>query len=123
MSDGTTAYEFNGTLGDVDRIVRKLVRLYGLDAAARYGFTYPHSWRGAYDEVAFETCGRVTLRQVLADVEGALNGTFTGWKGGEYSYDHSTPVHLDSPGRCDDIEGGRFAGRLASMALDILAAP
>ena len=66
MSDGTTAYEFNGTLGDVDRIVRKLVRLYGLDAAACYGFTYPH---------------------------------------------------------CDDIEGGRFAGRLASMALDILAAP
>lgn len=49
------------------------------------GFTNPHSYRGYYDEVAFEPATDVSVGAMLADARTALGATFQGWKGGDYT--------------------------------------
>lgn len=53
------------------------------------------SWRGGYYEVAFtpDKCG--TKEESLDLIECALDGTFKGYKGGEFTYDEDTPVHFE----------------------------
>jgi hypothetical protein len=66
---------------------------------------YPNyfcSWRGVYAELSL-THGmrKMTVGQLLAKAEGALTQTFTGWKGGDYQMDESTPVWADDEGYCN----------------------
>lgn len=70
----------------------------GPDTKVRDGFTRPHSYRGFYDELAFELVHDVTVAEMLADARSALNATYQGWKGGDYTMDRYTPVWL-VPGR------------------------
>lgn len=63
------------------------------------GFCNPHSYRGYYDEVAFEPTTNVTVEQMLQSCNRALCDTFTGWKGGEYTYDNYTQCWLSHKGR------------------------
>jgi len=58
------------------------------------GFRYPHSYRGYYDELAFELVSNVTVAQMLADAKGAVGATFDGWKGGEYKMGEYTDCWL-----------------------------
>lgn len=71
------------------------------------------SWRGIYAEAAlgFVDTGRYgdspTVASLVSELEKAIDGReFTGWKGGEYRYSRSTPLHVDNPGCCSytDIE-------------------
>ena len=48
------------------------------------GFHRPHSYRGYYEDVAFEPKADVTVAEMLASAKSALGQTFYGWKGGEY---------------------------------------
>lgn len=50
-----------------------------------FGFHKPHSYRGYYDELAFEPARDVKVSSMLADCRRALDATFTGYKGGEYT--------------------------------------
>ena len=97
-----------------------------LDAIARaddeasvvfdFGSTSPtkvDSWRGFYEEAAIgysagvygEPC--MTVRQFRAELQGTIEPgrTYSGWKGGEYQYTRSTPLHVDNPGcySCTEI--------------------
>lgn len=55
------------------------------------GFAHPHSYRGYYDELAFEIRRNVTVGEVLSAAESALGATFQGWKGGDYTmFGHAT---------------------------------
>jgi hypothetical protein len=63
------------------------------------------SWRGIYAEAAlgFRDVGRVgslpTAAELLEELRESIDGrSYTGWKGGEYTYDRSTPLHIDNPG-------------------------
>ena len=84
-----------------------------------YGISEPFSWRGSYDEVAFEILEQpMTREEILDNIEKAYTGTFYGYKGGEYTYQDYTPVNFEEGGSrsytdgryCDEmiakIEGG-----------------
>ena len=61
-----------------------------------YGISEPFSWRGSYDEVAFEILEQpMTREEILANIEKAYTGTFYGHKGGEYTYEDYTEVHFE----------------------------
>lgn len=61
---------------------------------APLGITSPHSYRGYYNELAFEPIEGVTVAAMLADARSAVGATYTGWKGGEYTMSENTPVHI-----------------------------
>ena len=50
-----------------------------------YGFGKAHSYRGFYEDVAFEPKENVTFGEMLVEARIALGKTFTGHKGGEYT--------------------------------------
>jgi len=61
-----------------------------------YGISEPFSWRGSYDEVAFEILEQpMTREEILANIEKAYTGTFYGYKGGEFTYKDYTEVHFE----------------------------
>ena len=66
-------------------------------------FDEAHSYRGYYDEVAFEPATGVSVGKIKQQIERAFNETFTGYKGGEFQYSADTPVHLAYYG---SAEGG-----------------
>jgi hypothetical protein len=62
-----------------------------------YGISEPFSWRGSYDEVAFDVIeGIMTREEMLRRIEMAYTGTFHGYKGGEYRYNDYTDIHFES---------------------------
>ena len=50
----------------------------------RVGFENPHSYRGYYEDVAFEPKENVKVAGMLESARSAIGQTFGGWKGGEY---------------------------------------
>ena len=70
------------------------------------GFYGPHSYRGYYHELAFEMCTNVTVGEILAAARSAVGKTFEGWKGGDYTMDTSSLVHLvQEEGCCGETLG------------------
>ena len=66
------------------------------------GFSKPHSDRGSYDELAFTPEPEAKISDMLGYAKSALGETFTGWKGGEYTMNEYTPVHIGYSGECGD---------------------
>jgi hypothetical protein len=70
------------------------------------------SWRGIYSDAALGFSGGeyaatpVTAAELIRRLEDAIAPTaeFHGWKGGEYHYDRSTPLHIDNRGCCTNTE-------------------
>jgi len=58
------------------------------------GFREPHSYRGYYDELAFEPVPDTTVGAMLAAAKDALGATYTGYKGGDYTMNAYTQVWL-----------------------------
>jgi hypothetical protein len=82
--------------------LKKLLESQPLDRECEYGFGEPHSYRGYYDQVSFPPEGYVTIKKMLMYVERALREEFTGYKGGEFNYDLTTPVNFALYGECGD---------------------
>ena len=49
------------------------------------GFHHPHSYRGYYDQLAFEPARNITVGEMLNCAQEALNTTYPGWKGGDFT--------------------------------------
>ena len=62
------------------------------------GFGKAISWRGVYAELAFEPAANVTVGAMLKEATRANGQTFTAYKGGEYTMDLDTHVHLEEYG-------------------------
>ena len=76
------------------------------------------SCRGIYAEpaIGWAGCGRwhsserdnkleaQTVASLLAELRGAIGKTFAGWKGGDYTYNGSEPIHVDNPGEYTSTE-------------------
>ena len=58
------------------------------------GFNSPHSYRGNYEDLAFEPCANRTVGEMLACAKEALGTKYTGWKGGYYRMHEDTTVWL-----------------------------
>jgi hypothetical protein len=72
------------------------------------------SWRGSYDEpsLGWQPAGYSgtvreypTVQSLITELEEAISGrTYCGWKGGEFSYSGTEPLHIDNPGDCTHTE-------------------
>lgn len=69
------------------------------------GFSCPHSYRGYYDQLAFEPAHNVPVSEMLADAKRSLGATFTGYKGGEYEIREYTECWLANYGCCGETIG------------------
>ena len=69
------------------------------------GFRSPHSYRGYYDQLAFEPAKDVKVGEALALAESALGATYGGWKGGDFTMDEHTEVNLAVFGECGEEIG------------------
>lgn len=86
----------------------KLLELEKPDNECHFDFCgfYPSklsSWRGVYAHLAFEYKDRQQGKvPIVADVllmcRNAIGKTFTGWKGGDFTMDESTPLWVSNSG-------------------------
>ena len=67
------------------------------------GFGHPHSWRGIYAELAFEPVTNTTVDQMLSLARSCIGATFEGYKGGDYTMDEYTEVHISYVGSPVDL--------------------
>lgn len=65
---------------------------------APVGFHSPHSYRGYYQELAFEPLENATVKEMLACAKSALGTTYEGYKGGDYTMGPYTTVYLSEYG-------------------------
>ena len=68
----------------------------------RLGFRNPHSYRGYYDQLAFEPKQLIMVEDMLKDAQSALGKTFEGYKGGEFKMSEHTDVWLAEYGNTSD---------------------
>jgi hypothetical protein len=68
----------------------------------RVGIGEPHSYRGFYDQLAFEFKTDVTVAKMLQEARGALGNTYHGYKGGEYVMNEHTLVWLSKWGQSSE---------------------
>ena len=80
------------TLGELKQLIESKPER----AEFNYTLSRPFSWRGSYAEVAFaiEEIGS-TRQQLLIMIEEAFTNEFTGYKGGEYTYNEHTEVNFE----------------------------
>ena len=57
------------------------------DGVVPLGFGAPMSYRGYYDDLAFQPVENARLGDMLRHARFAMGATFTGYKGGEYTMD------------------------------------
>ena len=62
------------------------------------GFHKPHSYRGRYDELAFEPLENTTVGAMLECARSAIGQTYEGYKGGDYKMGEYTDVNLSEYG-------------------------
>lgn len=60
------------------------------DRKVRLGFGKPHSYRGYYEDLAFEPVRNTTVGAMLKAAKGALEKTFEGYKGGDFTMTKDT---------------------------------
>jgi hypothetical protein len=92
------------------------------------GFGNAHSYRGFYEDLAFEPVADVTTGEMLAEARKALGQTFQGWKGGDFAMHEYTDCWLAVHGRTGEGIGPVLlslllaAGELGAPAKAKLAA-
>jgi hypothetical protein len=55
------------------------------DRVIKKGFANPYSYRGYYEQLAFEPVSDIKVSDMLKAAESAVDTTYTGYKGGEYT--------------------------------------
>ena len=80
-----------------------------------YGISEPFSWRGSYDEVAFEILREeMSKEDIIRRIELAYSETFVGYKGGEYTFNDYTPVNFETD-TGSYTDGGYTADMIAEL--------
>lgn len=75
-----------------------------------YGISSPFSWRGSYDEVAFDMLEQpMTREEILAKIQLVYTETFKGYEGGEYTYCDFVNIHFE-PDK-ESWTGGDYTSR------------
>src|SRR3990172_1830687 len=58
------------------------------------GFGEANTYRGFYDDLAFEPATNVTVKEMLAQAMAVLGKTLTGYKGGDYKMTEHTDTWI-----------------------------
>jgi len=83
------------------------------------GFGVAMSYRGYYEDLAFEPEENVTVGVSLKRAKAALGKTFTGYKGGDFEMTEWTTVWLSRYGNCDgDAVGPVMLAYMLGIPLD-----
>lgn len=80
------------------------------------GFANPHSYRGYYDELAFEPTKNVSFGEMLEAAKSARGATFEGYKGGKYTMHDYTDCYLAAWGRLGEEIGSVLISYMAMTA-------
>jgi hypothetical protein len=72
------------------------------DAVVKNGFGKPMSYRGYYDQLAFEPKEYARIGDMLEHAKSALGATFTGYKGGDYVMSELTECWIAEYGHTVD---------------------
>ena len=103
------------TLGElIDELERHNPRI-----VVKEGFDNPHSYRGWYDRLAFQTASSISIGDMLQVARGALGSTFYGWKGGEYVMREWTECYLANPGELGEELGVRLLRYMLAEVEDL----
>lgn len=86
------------TLNEVIETLKRFPK----DFVFERGFECPHSYRGYYDQLAFEPAENVRLGLMLDLAQRALGQTYEGYKGGSYTMDGETECWLANYGSCGE---------------------
>lgn len=82
------------------------------------GFANPHSYRGYYEDLAFEITGPTSVGDMLAAARSALGATYQGWKGGDYEMSRYTEVWLvQEEGDCGETLGAVLLEHLLAIGM------
>jgi hypothetical protein len=74
------------------------------DLVIPHGFDAPHSYRGFYDQLAFEpNGGPMTIQELLDIIKPCVGQVFQGYKGGDFKMSEWTDVWLANWGHCGDM--------------------
>lgn len=87
----------------------ELLEKYDADKTVAVGFGNPHSYRGYYDQLAFEPVENTTVGEMLFAAKSAMGTTYQGWKGGDFTMGEWTPCWLAWEGRTSDERLSRIA--------------
>lgn len=79
------------------------------------GFANPHSYRGYYDQLAFEPVADIKIGDMLTAAKYAVGRTFQGWKGGDYTMSEHTECWIATEGTSGD-------NQIGPLLLDLLLA-
>ena len=82
-------------LKDLIRILRKADPC----TVVAQGFGSGRSYRGSYDQIAFKPAQNTTVREMLEHAEAAIDQTYSGYKGGDYTMTGETPVWIAEYGQ------------------------
>jgi hypothetical protein len=65
------------------------------------GLGDPDSWRSSYNEnvLTFDIVENITIQEMLDCAKECIGISFTGYNGGYYIFNESTPINIDSYGR------------------------
>ena len=72
------------------------------------GFKSPHSYRGYYEQLAFEPANNVKVCDMLECAREAVGTTYCGWKGGDFEMSEYTEVNLAEEGHTGESIGPHF---------------
>lgn len=92
------------TIKDLDMVLRPLRD----DLWFPIAFDSPHSYRGYYEQLAFEPAPGKTAAELRQIAESARR-VFTGYKGGEFLMDDDTLGNIAFEGECGDADELTFA--------------
>ena len=94
------------TLGS---IIKKL-QTFGADEVIKiHGYLgrklyFPHSYRGFYENLAFETReGEMTVGEMISFLQSVIGETFEGYKGGDFIMNENTKLWVSTYGSTSDI--------------------
>jgi len=82
------------------------------DLVLPFGFCNAHSYRGYYEDLAFESINNATVENMLLDAEEALGGVYPGYKGGEYMMTEKTAVWISNYGDTGELLADTNVGKL-----------
>lgn len=68
------------------------------DGVVPFGFGAPASYRGYYEQLAFEPLENAKIADMLAYAESAVGATFEGYKGGDFTMDDESDCWIASYG-------------------------
>lgn len=99
---------------DVDRLGKVIETLKSLppDLVLPVGLSNPHSYRGYYEQLAFEPKENVSVEECLKVAKSCVDKTFTGYKGGDYMMTEDTSCWLCTYGSSGGVQLSAFLIRL-----------